>query len=262
MAGKRLANLAFVLLSEARLPDADEIRRTFGDFAASDEYLESKEEDTGKTTRGEGISFELSTGEYSVVALMPVAVPKGEADQGARFSLSSLFKKQWKLPPHCAHLLVTFHATTESPRVVALSRFTSLVAAVTKASPAVGVYWGQAGATHNSEFFLSVASDRGLVPRMMLWSGISIAREKDGRRSFLSLGMKQLDLPDLLLIAGEALTRDALPTMFDLLAYVAKRGKALPEGHTVGRTADERLPVRYVTSPIDSSKKVWRVELP
>ena len=131
-----------------------------------------------------------------------------------------------------------------------------------KASPSVGVYWGNAGATHSPEFFLEVASEQDVAPRMMLWSGVSIAREKDGRLSLLSLGMEQLDLPDLLLVAGKASERVALETMYDLLAYVAERGEALPEGDTVGRTGDERFPVHYVKSPIDPKKKVWRIELP
>ena len=50
--------------------------------------------------------------------------------------------------------------------------------------------------------------------------------------------------------------------MFDLLTYLANRGVAIPDGDTVGRSADEKLKVRYVPSPIDESKKVWRVELP
>jgi len=29
----------------------------------------------------------------------------------------------------------------------------------------------------------------------------------------------------------------------------------------VGRFGDERLPVRYVQSPVDRKKKVWRLEL-
>ena len=53
-----------------------------------------------------------------------------------------------------------------------------------------------------------------------------------------------------------------METTFDLLAYVASRGEALPEGDTVGRTDDERLPVHYVESPGDPAKKVWRLELP
>lgn len=97
---------------------------------------------------------------------------------------------------------------------------------------------------------------------MMLWSGVSIAREKDGRLSFLSLGMEQLKLPNLLLVAGESSKAVAVETLYDLLAYVAERGQPLPEGDTVGRSNDERLPVHYVESPINPKKKVWRVELP
>jgi hypothetical protein len=73
--------------------------------------------------------------------------------------------------------------------------------------------------------------------------------------------MKQLGLPELLLEAPKKSAGQALETFFNLLAYVAERGKALPEGDTVGRTADERLPVHYVPSPADPKEKVWRVEL-
>lgn len=70
-----------------------------------------------------------------------------------------------------------------------------------KASNAVGVYWGEAGATHDPKFFISVAQDQDPASRLMLWTGVSIGRERDRRRSLLSLGMQQLTLPDLLLIA-------------------------------------------------------------
>ncbi|MDQ1354145.1 MAG: hypothetical protein QG657_4454 [Acidobacteriota bacterium] len=254
-------NLAFILLSEARLPETEEIVQAFRGFAAPGENLQARVDNSGKGASDQAITLHLNTGEELFVALMPVPVPKGEADDGVQFSLSS-FENGWKLPPHCAHLLVAFHAAPDSKPIVRLSRFTSLLAAVTKASPAVGVYWGNAGATHDPEFFKLVASDQDVAQRVMLWSGISIAREKDGRLSLLSLGLKQLELPDLLLVVGKSSEEDAFEVMFNLLAYVAERGEALPEGDTVGRTADERLPIHYVDSPIDSKKKVWRVELP
>jgi hypothetical protein len=121
---------------------------------------------------------------------------------------------------------------------------------------------GQRWATHDPAFFISVAQDPALASRIMLWTGVSIASEADGRLSLLSLGMQQLDPPDLLLVAAQSTGGNgALATFFDLLAYVAQRGKPLPEGDTVGRNAEERLPVRYVPSPLEPSKKVWRVEL-
>jgi len=253
-------NLALVLLSEASLLDSQEIMRAFREFAAPDESLQL-ETDDGKQEQEAMLFFKFSTGGKSVVALSPFPVPEGEADQVAQFSLSS-FANDWKLPPHDAYFLVTLSEEGESPPAVRLSRLTSLLAAVTKLSPAVGVYWGNAGATHSTDFFLSVASEQGITPRIMLWSGLSIARENDGRLSILSLGMKQLDLPDLLLVAGESSEGVAIETLYDLLAYVADRGEALPEGDTVGRTAQQHLPVRYVPSPVDPSTKVWRVELP
>ena len=152
----RSTNLAFVLLSEARLPDAQEIAHAYRDFAAPDESLQTEADCGEKPVGGDVIFLRLNTGEESFVGLMPVAVPNGEADQGAQFSMSS-FRNEWKLPPHCAHLIVSLQAAGDSAPVVRLSRFTSLLAAVTRSSPAVGVYWGGAGATHDSNFFVSVA---------------------------------------------------------------------------------------------------------
>jgi hypothetical protein len=258
--GDRSHNLAFVLLSEPELPNPDEIVRCFSAFASPGETLQNEKEETQHEPSRQVLSLRLSTGELCFVALMTIAVPNGEAESGAQFSLSS-FRDGWKLPAHKAHLVVTFRAAAGAPSVVSVSRFTSVLAAVMRVSRAVGVYWGNASATHDSEFFISVAEDQGIIPRISLWTGVSIARERDGRLSVLSLGMKQLGLPNLLLVAGPESESTALETMFDFLGYVADRGAPIPEGETVGRTDDERIPVRYVQSPLRSDAKVWRVEL-
>jgi hypothetical protein len=259
--GNASMDLAFVLLSEARLPDAGEIAQAFRTFAAPDETLQTEVAKGEAAESSEVLMFTLGAGDLAFVALIPAAVPNGGAEDAAKFSLSS-FGDKWKLPSHSAHLIVTVGGAAGTPPVARLSRFTSFLAAVVKSSPAVGVYCGNAGATHDPEFFVSVASEQGVVPRIMLWSGVSVAHEKDGRLSLLSLGMEQLGLPDLLLVPGESSADTAMEMMFEFLAYVADRGEAIPEGDTVGRTAEEQIPVRYVQSPIDSGKKVWRVELP
>ena len=76
------------------------------------------------------------------------------------------------------------------------------------------------------------------------------------------MGMRQLGLPDLLLIADKTPQSEAIETMYDFLGYITECGEAIREGDTVGRSAEEKLPVRYVSSPLDPSIKVWRVELP
>ncbi len=257
---KATVNLAFVLLSTPVFPTSDEILSTFASFASEEQRLRPREKAAKQPSKIKIFEFELSPGGTVSVAAMPMPVPNGEADAGARFSLSS-YGTGWRLPPHTAHLMVTLQGTESSSEVASLSSFTSLLAAISQASHAVGVYWGRAGATHNAEFFISTAQHPGIVPRIMLWSGASIVAEQGGQISFLSHGMGQLNLPDLLLVAPKSVGNDALETFFDLLGYVAERGEQLPEGDTVGRTEDEKLPVHYVPSPVDPTKKVWRVEL-
>lgn len=251
-------HLAFVLLSEARVPKGEEIARAFASFAPKDQRLSLRGSKTEKAAQTEILEFDLSPSGMAFIALMPVAVPKGEAEDAVRFSVSAM-GTGWKLPVHKAHLVVSLRDAVSS--LETLSRFTSLLAAVAESSPAVGIYWGDAGATHDPKFFVSTAREREVVSRTMLWTGVSVVREANGRLSLLSLGMKQLNLPDLLLIAPKSAGNEALGTFFDLLGYVADLGKPLPEGDTVGRTESERLPVHYVPSPIDPSTKVWRVEL-
>ena len=251
-------NLAFVLLSAPVLPKGEDVERAFASYAATGQTLRLSPSEP-KKPHDETLQFDTEGGGYAVVALMPAPVPNHEADEAARYSVSALGGR-WKLPPHKAHLAVVSElgggSTLES-----LGAFTSILAAVVEASPAVGVYCGKAGATHDPKFFRELAREHDARSRLPLWSGVSIAREADGRLSLLSLGMKQLELPDLLLVAPSGKADEALPMLFDLLAYVVSRGRPLADGDTVGRTAAEKLPVHYVPSPVDPKVKVWRVEL-
>jgi Domain of unknown function (DUF4261) len=250
---------AFVLLSEPVMPDGEAIVRAFESFASEGERLRVG----GGTTDGRlaVVELQLSPHGTAFVALMPMPIPNGEADEVARFSVSSL-GTGWTLPAHHAHLVVSFLDADGTGALESLSRLTSVLAAVTQASRAVGVYWGDAEATHDPKFFVETAREPGVVPRITLWTGVSLAGEADGRVSLLSRGMKQLALPDLLLTAPRAKANAALAMFFDLLSYVAERGKALDEGDTVGTSPTERLPVRYEPSPIDPTKQVWRIDLP
>ena len=251
-------NLAFVLLSDAKLPKGEAVERAFRAYAVKGQSLRYLPDPRGKATRGKYpvAAFETSVGR-AMVGLIPAPVPKGEADEAAHYSVSALDRK-WKLPPHRAHLVVTLHAQGDA--MTRISLLTSILAAIAESSPAVGIYWGDAGATHDPKFFRDIAKERTTLSRLALWTGFSIAREGP-RLSLLSLGMKQFDLPDLLLVAPLAKSQDAIPFMFDLLGMAIEGGKPLPEGDTVGRTATEKLPVHYVPSPVDPKAKVWRVEL-
>jgi hypothetical protein len=252
-------NLAFVLLADAKFPTDKDVAKAFGRFAHGQERLVP--EKGGDLAKGGALQFQLSPGGPVMIAAMPGPVPNGEADAAAATSVSS-FGTGWKLPHHKTHLAVVLAGPDVAPSMGVLSAFTSFLAAVASATNAVGIYWAEAGATHDSKFFTGIARERDEGARMMLWTGLSIGSEPDGRMSLLSLGMKQLQLPDLLLVAQKSAGNAALGTFFDFLGFLARFGKPLPEGDTVGRSAQERLPVRYVPSPIDATTQVWRVELP
>jgi hypothetical protein len=250
-------NLAFVLLSAPALPKGEEVERAFASYAAQGQTLRLSPRKPEKSD-GEALEFDTEGYGYAVVALMPAPVPRHEADEAARYSVSALGGR-WKLPLHKAHLVVV--AQSGGSPLESLGAFTAILAAVVEASPAVGVYCANAGASHDPKFFRELAREHDARSRLPLWSGVSIAREADGRLSLLSLGMKQLELPDLLLVAPSGKADEALPMLYDLLAYVVSRGRPLADGDTVGRAAAEKLPVHYVPSPVDPKMKVWRVEL-
>lgn len=243
--------LSFVLLKSPVQVDAAAVVSTFAELFPDEPALTH-------APGGKPDVLEFASGQITTfVALMPAPVPKGEADEAAARSISSFRKGGFTVPPHLAHLLVTTMGE-EMKTAVGLARHTQIVAAVTKVSKAVGVYEGNAGATHEPNFYVGVATD-ATYPTM-LWNGVSMVRTPE-RLELLSLGMGQLELPDLLLVSPASEGNAALEFFFDLLAYVASRGTRIPAGETVGRDEDEKLTVHYVPSPIDENVEVARVSM-
>jgi hypothetical protein len=201
-------------------------------------------------------------GDALIISLMPVAVPNFEADEAARFSIAA-FGPAPKVAPHTAHLMVVYQTAEDRPTVGSLQRFTRALAAIVATTDAVGVYWGDAGATHPAKFFVEVATDPAIEMPMFLWTGLSIASAGDGRTSLLSTGLwPQLKIPDLEMTAPSRSANAALGFFFDMLAYVARRGSVPNAGETIGRTPAEKWVVSHGKSPIDPERPTWRVDLP
>jgi hypothetical protein len=181
-------------------------------------------------------------------------VPEGEAEAFAPMSVGAL--GGYALPPHFAHLILSTTAAGLDP-IAELAAHTKIVAAAVVAHDGLAVYDARARATHGAEFFVAVASS---TPRpLMLWTGVSVARGPD-LIEILTLGMDRFQLPDMLLAATPAKATEALGFLFDLLEYAVERGVAIADGETVGRTADEKLLVTYVPSPIDPESRVASFE--
>lgn len=250
-------NLAFVLLEKDAALDAKRISEAFRRFSASGPGLRPDPEST------EGLLFAFGDGGFLLLKPLPMAVPDGEADAAFENSLSRLQVEDGRLPPHRAHVAAFFKDEEGRSRRDGLIRFTQLLAAVAEASEAVGIYWGNAGATHLREFFVKVASEEDPSLLITLWTGVEVVEDGPSRVSILSLGMEeQLGLMDLRMTAPRSDVGGAVGRLYDMLSYNAQRGTNIPEGDTVGAAADERLPVKYEPHPVDKSITVWRVDVP
>lgn len=240
--------LCFVLLADAKPLTSPSLEKALKEFPELGQvsWLSSTREGTSALTLG-GLNV--------LAALMPMPVPEGEADGATERSLSGL-DGSWTLPEHRAHLVVVQQGAKKA-KLDELATFTRIVAAVVRATNAVGVYWGEGGATHHPEFVVDMAHSELPLP---VWVGVSVARAGAGKE-LVSIGMKQLGLPELRLGAAQV-DGGVFEFFYDLLAYVARRGKPLPEGDSVGRTEKERLKVHYLPSPIDPAAQVWSVTLP
>jgi hypothetical protein len=255
--------LAFVLLPEPAMPSGGSVLAAFKRIAPKGApVMRLAPGDSGSST--ELVMFAVGEDGQLIVGLLPNPVPKQEAEWHAERSLASV-QTGWKLPSHRAHLVVMWQQSAKLRPLDGVKLFTWLLAAVADAAKAIGIYWAESGATHPAKYFVEVVRQNDSPLLITLWSGLSVASDGNDpeRMSLVSLGMSQLDLPDLELTVPRGYKKDeALDLFYQFLDYTITRGAAIPEGDTVGRSAEERLKVRYARSPVDPKKKVWRVDVP
>ncbi len=206
------------------------------------------------------VSFSVGARDTLTAMLVPAPIPDGEAEAMAGYSISSL-GTDWQIAAHEAHLVVSLQEEDNGTSTRRLLRFTRLLAGVVDGVDGVlGIYWGEAHATHDPDFFRDMAMADDILP-VHLWNGVSIAANEE-RVSLLSLGMKQLGQPNLKLTGPRAEGTELVGYFFNLLEYAAKRGAPVAEGETVGRSAQEKLVVRHEPSPVADGETVWCVDLP
>ena len=245
--------LGMVMLASPVLPDEDAVTAAYGEIAPGGPALVFDDEEPSE----QALAF-LVDGQRVTVGLMPAPIPGREAEAHAPYSAYTMLEG-WTPAEHVAHLLVIFQPDDRKP-LDAMRDFTRALAAVTAASDAVGVYIGDAGATHEPRFFVDRVTKQ--ENPIIVWTGVSLAEDGAERAILLSHGMHQLGLPEVVLGMPRAGMGDGWDFFFDMLLYIAERGEAIPEGETIGYGEDERLPVRYVPSPVDASTQVMRVDRP
>lgn len=250
-------HLSFVLLPTSARADAPAIAAAYARMFPGAPPVTTPA--PGSSADGDVVELCRADAGAAFVASMEAAIPNREADEALRFNVGSLTRQPPVLPPHGAHFIVTSLVPDGGASSASLALHTRLVAAIVDAHRAIGVYEGTARATHAAAFYVDVATTMELP--VMLWTGVSVAWPDTRTTELLSLGLEQLGIPNFLIAAPNGRANEALPFLFDLVAYVLDRGAAIADGETVGRSAQEKLTVRYVASPIDPGGRVARIEL-
>jgi len=202
-------------------------------------------------------SFDIN-GEMALVGLMRAPVPGHEADEAAQLAIAAIGGR-WKLPPHSAHLIVSYKMGSSKPLASLLAQMPFIAAVTAGAEDAIGVYFG--ATTQPRSLVLDLARNPSALAALMLWVGVSVRREGASRVSYLSYGMeKRFGFPELFVSAPRS--GPDLTWFYEVLADEAESGSAYADGDTIGRSADERWKIRYRPSPLAGAPPVVSIDIP
>jgi hypothetical protein len=213
---------------------------------------------TGAKGEGAGTTAKLDLGDGVdlVAGAMPAAVP-GLAEEGPRSVLWP--DAETALAAHRGHVVVVAKG---EDAIVARRALALAGTALALAVGAPGLVWADQSwlvATPMARATLEAYAGELPVP---LCVGVDLARLADGQLSALSRGMAPLGHPDLWFSSHEMDVGELVETVWMVAAWLISTGTVLREGETIGRDADEKLPVRRVLSPTGSGEEVVAVSYP
>lgn len=241
--------LAIVLLASERGVAADAVKsaleRLFPDVPVA-----SVEGDAN------GSSFTLRSSDDAewIVSHMPGPVPA--ADLEGALPLSPGVSDDAAVLAHRTHLIVVSRGGALSA-VERRSHLSIGVAAAAEASDAVGVYWGEGNVLHEVAPFVDEVKNEP-VP-VALWFGVSMARPSEDEIEFLTLGLRFVAHPDLLVSAGLADADEAFSFLYDCACYAVGNGKLLAAGESVGLGEGHALRIEAIDSPIEPGVEVLAI---
>ncbi len=255
--------LAMVATSGTKLPDAAKLVAAC-DFGASKGGLSrlfSRAKPAPATTPtwdGQILVFSLRDMQVSV-ALMPTPIPWSELEGPC--ATSWLWTEATEcMQAHTNHFLVALTGGSMDP-IERRLLLTKLVSAVVFESDAVGVYWGDGTLVVEPKMFVEMAQTAG--PKDLpvpIWVDLRIAENDDDTvRCFTEgmapLGFLEIEVPSSTLPAGEL-----LEFIGDTACYILNGRIQIPDGDTMGRTADEKYKVTHGQSMFDRPE-VMRLEM-
>ena len=244
-------DLGFILLERAHAPDPAQLVE-----AASALGLTLTPEPSDK----EGIScFRSASGKLAFVAIIDAPHPDAPTMPTGLLSPSAP-----EIASAKAHAIVTLMGDKKgaAPGGVESAQETAqMVAATCASTPAVAAMLGGGVTFHRAGAFQRAAAPDGNAIYVLV--DVTVARESAERMSLLTHGLARFGREEFYITCSPDGGDSAIDFTYSMAGWMlADRDKVLPTGDTIGRTADEKLEIQRVDSPLDDGSTVIKLDMP
>lgn len=245
-----MSDLSFVLVTEARYPEADAVI-SFADELGLVLTLSVEDAEPGLLTfDGEGEPFFVA---------MLIEAPHPDA---LDMPMGPMSPSREDIAAAKAHFVLTAVGVEgdHAARDLVMAQFT---AAVVKATAGVAAMLAHGVVWHRGELYhelVGVGATEGELP-VELAVDVTAGAEDHARCSFLTHGLARYGREELYVTCPRDGT-GAVGFVFDIARWILSDDPPLPTGNTIGRSIEERLVVMRVPNPTGTGPSVIRVDLP
>ena len=244
--------LAFVLLAESKLPDAQAFRTGLEQRLAGRLQIDALE------AGGDTVILLRVRGGTVMVGLIDAPLPKGQIDD---LCASAWYWRQAceATAAHRAHLVASV-MDTPLDRLDAHLLLTD-VAATSMDRNAIASYWGASLQSREAVLGLSAGISRELPP-VWLWTNFRVSH--DGRNGFSlsTQGMEGFDLREIEAKDVKRPGRDVFSLLVGMAQYLVAKGPVIQDGETIGDSPALDIRVRQAPSYWRDGATVYRVTWP
>ncbi len=197
--------------------------------------------------------------EFMMIA--PMAVPYPWSDLEGPCTTSWMWPEgnpATNLKNHKSHVLVmdmNGSADGISRRVL----LTHLVGRLATLPGVVGIYWPEATLVHFPPIFTQMAAEATpKAPPLYLWVDFRILRNSNDTFSCFTTGLACLGLMEMEIAELNMQPSELRDWAISITYYMLDRGSPIPNGDTIGATADQQLRITYGPSSYGAEGTVMR----
>jgi hypothetical protein len=161
---------------------------------------------------------------------------------------------------HSGHVLV-FLAGESGGTIQRHLALTQLAAAVAAHTDAAGVYWGSGALVHEPQAFIEEArkASRENLP-LPLWIDFRVEENDNGSHRMFTTGLQAFGKYEIEIPQSEKGPAEIIDFACSIAHYLLASDKIIEEGHTVGRSAREKIVVHHGPSMWNERLTVLRLD--